>query len=135
MREGVGFMAMRIGVDLGGTKIEIAAPDGGGAMRHRERVDTPTGDYAATVEAIASLVEKAERSLDVTATVGVATPGALSLATGRMKNANSIVLNDRALKEDLEARPGREGRMGNDANCFALSGAVDRAARGAPIVF
>ncbi len=128
-------MVMRIGVDLGGTKIEIAALDDGGAMRHRERVDTPAGDYAATVEAIASLVEKAERSLDVTATVGVATPGALSLATGRMKNANSIVLNDRALKEDLEARLGREVRMANDANCFALSEAIDGAARGEPIVF
>ena len=126
---------MRIGVDLGGTKIEIAALDDGGAMRHRERVDTPAGDYAATVEAIASLVEKAERSLGAKATVGVATPGARSLVTGRMKNANSIVLNGRALKEDLEARLGREVRMANDANCFALSEAIDGAARGEPIVF
>src|SRR5258705_2306998 len=128
-------MVMRIGVDLGGTKIEIVALDREGAMRHRERVDTPAGDYAATVEAIASLVEKAERSLGAKATVGVATPGARSLVTGRMKNANSIVLNGRALKEDLEARLGREVRMANDANCFALSEAIDGAARGEPIVF
>jgi len=126
---------MRIGVDLGGTKIEIAALDRDGAIRHRERVDTPASDYAATVEAIASLVEKADRSLDVKATVGVATPGARSLVTGRMKNANSTWLNGRALKEDLEARLKREVRMANDANCFALSEAIDGAARGEPVVF
>ena len=128
-------MAMRIGVDLGGTKIEVIALDREGKTRHRERADTPVGDYAATVEALAALVEKVERSLGARATVGVATPGARSLVTGRMKNANSIVLNGRALKEDLESRLGREVRMANDANCFALSEAIDGAARGEPIVF
>src|SRR5258706_16428886 len=99
--KGVGFMVMRIGVDLGGTKIEIAALDDGGAMRHRERVDTPAGDYAATVEAIASLVERAERSLDVAATDGVETPGILSLVPSRMKQTKPSLLNRPAPKEDL----------------------------------
>ena len=126
---------MRIGIDLGGTKIELAALDAAGAMRMRRRVATPDGDYAATVEAVGALVEASEREMGATCTVGVATPGALSLATGRMKNANSTCLNGRALKQDLEARLGREVRMANDANCFALSEAVDGAAREAAVVF
>jgi len=125
----------RIGIDLGGTNIAAIALDRGGEVRHAHRVDTPVGDYEATVEAIAALVEGAERALQARATVGIAAPGARSLVTGRMKNANSTCLNDRALKEDLEARLAREVRLENDANCFALSEAVDGAARDAPVVF
>ena len=128
-------MQLRIGVDLGGSKIELAALDAAGAEHHRRRVATPAGDYRGTVEAIASLVEAAERELGATGTVGIATPGARSLATGRIKNANSTCLNDMPLKEDLERRLGRAVRMANDANCFALSEATDGAGRGAEIVF
>jgi fructokinase len=126
---------MRIGVDLGGTKIELAALDGGGAIELRRREPTPAGDYAATVEAIARLVESAEAELGERASVGVAMPGALSLADGRIKNANSTCLNGRPLREDLEERLDRPVRLANDANCFALSEAVDGAARDAEVVF
>ena len=128
-------MSLRIGVDLGGTKIEIAAFDAGGAVLARKRVDTPVGDYDATVETIASLVREVEGELAIEGTVGVATPGARSLATGLMKNCNSTCLNGRALQDDLEKRLGREVRLANDANCFALSEAVDGAGRDAEVVF
>ena len=128
-------MQLRIGVDLGGSKIELAALDAAGTERHRRRVPTPAGDYAATVEAIAALVEAAERELGATGTVGIATPGARSLATGLVKNANSTCLNGKPLKQDLERRLGRPVRMANDANCFALSEATDGAGRGAEVVF
>lgn len=126
---------LRIGVDFGGTKIELAALDASGAMRFRRRVSTPVGDYEATVESVGALVETAERELGATGTVGVATPGAVSAATGRIKNANSTCLNGRALREDLERRLGREVRFANDANCFALSEAMDGAARDVDLVF
>ncbi len=126
---------IRLGVDLGGTKTEIAALDAAHAVRFRRRVDTPRGDYDATVEAIGALVDAAEAQLGLRASVGVAMPGALSRATGLVKNANSTWLNGRALGRDLEARLGRPVRLANDANCFALSEAVDGAGRGAPIVF
>jgi fructokinase len=125
----------RIGVDLGGTKIEIAALDPAGAIRYRNRVATPAGDYDATLDAIARLVEGAERELNARGTLGIATPGARSLATGLIKNANSTCLNGRPLKEDLERRLDREIRIANDANCFALSEAVDGAGRDAEVVF
>ena len=125
----------RIGIDLGGSKIELAALDAAGAFVLRRRLPTPAGDYEATVEAVGSLVDAAERELGERASVGIATPGALSLATGRVKNANSTCLNGRALKQDLERRLGREVRLANDANCFALSEAIDGAARGARVVF
>ena len=128
-------MDWRIGVDLGGTKIELAALDATGAIRLRRRVPTPSGDYAATVAAIGALVDGAEAELGVHASVGVGTPGATSLATGRIKNANSTVLNGRPLREDLEARLGRPVRLANDANCFALSEATDGSAQGATSVF
>ena len=128
-------MSLRIGVDLGGTKTELAALDESGALRLRRRVATPAGDYEATVEAVGRLVDEAERELGRPASVGVATPGAISLASGRVKNANSTCLNGRALKQDLERRLGREIRIANDANCFALSEAVDGAAAGARVVF
>ena len=128
-------MRTRIGIDLGGTKIELAALDAAGAMRMRERVPTPVGDYAATVEAVGRLVDQAERELGPATSVGVATPGAISAATGLVKNANSTCLNGRPLKQDLERRLGREVRLANDANCFALSEAVDGAAADARVVF
>ena len=127
--------APKIGIDLGGTKIEIAAVQPDGSVTARRRVDTPVGDYAATVEAIAQLVVDMERGLGQECRVGIATPGARSLETGLMKNANSTCLNGKPLKEDLESRLGREIRMANDANCFALSEAVDGAARDAHVVF
>ena len=125
----------RIGIDLGGTKIEIAVLDERGEPVLRRRVPTPAGDYAATVEAIGRLVEEAERARGARGSVGVAMPGALSLATGLVKNANSTCLIGRPFQADLEARLGREVRLANDANCFALSEAVDGAGRGARVVF
>ncbi|HET9579843.1 MAG TPA: ROK family protein [Usitatibacter sp.] len=126
---------MRIGIDLGGTKIELAALDDAGAIVLRERIATPAGDYDGTLASVVALVQKAERQLGDKARVGIATPGAISLRSGRIKNANSTCLNGRALKQDLERRLDREVRMANDANCFALSEAVDGAARGADVVF
>ncbi len=126
---------MRIGVDLGGTKIELAALDESGAVCMRRRIATPIGHYPATIEAITTLVEGADAELGARASVGIAMPGAISLATGRVKNANSTCLNGQPLREDLERRLGREVRLANDANCFALSEAVDGAAQGAEIVF
>jgi fructokinase len=125
----------RIGVDMGGTKIEAVALDGSGAVRWRKRVATPAGDYDATVEHVARLVEDAERELGTTGSVGIAMPGTLSLATGLVKNANSTCLNGRTLKDDLERRLAREVRLANDANCFALSEAADGAGRGEEVVF
>lgn len=128
-------MAKRIGIDLGGTKTEIAVLDERGAVVHRQRVPTPQSSYEATLDAIVGLVGGAERELGAPGTVGMATPGAISLATGLIKNSNSTRLNGRPLKQDLEARLAREVRIANDANCFALSEAVDGAAREASIVF
>ena len=128
-------MGVRLGVDLGGTKVEIAALDAKGAIVERKRVDTPVGDYEATVDVIVNLVREIEANLGGQGSVGVATPGARSRATGLIKNANSTCLNGKPLKEDLERRLHREIRMANDANCFALSEAVDGAARDADVVF
>jgi fructokinase len=126
---------MRIGVDLGGTKIEAVALDASGAERWRQRVATPGGDYDATLQAVADLVRNAERALGVSdCRVGVGTPGAAS-ADGRLKNANSTCLNGRALQRDLEALLQRPLRIANDANCLALSEATDGAGAGAAVVF
>lgn len=126
---------MRIGVDLGGTKIEIIALGEDGATLARERMPTPAGDYEGTVRAIAGLVAGIERMLGRSGTVGVGTPGALSTQADVLKNSNSVVLNGKPLKRDLEQALGRPVRLENDANCFALSEAVDGAAAGAPVVF
>ena len=126
---------MRVGIDLGGTKIELGAIDDAGAIRLRQRVATPAGDYRGTVDAVCALVEEADTALGQRGTVGVATPGALSLVDGRIKNANSTCLNGKPLREDLERRLGRPVRLANDANCFALSEAIDGAACGASLVF
>ncbi len=126
---------MRIGVDLGGTKIEAVALGDDGGVRARERVQTPRDDYEATLEAIASLVLGIEQKTGARGSVGVGIPGALSPATRRVKNANSVWLNGQALDKDLERRLERPLRFANDANCFALSEATDGAAAGARVVF
>src|SRR5512133_3801189 len=126
---------MRIGIDLGGTKIEGIALDAKGAVLARRRVATPRGDYDATLEAIASLVLGFEQEVGRTGTVGVGMPGAISPATGLVKNANSTWLIGQPLDRDLAARLARPVRCANDANCFALSEAVDGAAAGARVVF
>ncbi len=125
---------MRIGVDLGGTKIAIAAIDEEGRERFRRRVASPRGDYPGTIALVASLVEEAERAAG-RATVGVGMPGAISPSSGLVKNANSTWLNGRPLREDLCRRLDREVRLANDANCFALSEAIDGAGAGHPVVF
>jgi fructokinase len=124
----------RIGIDLGGTKIEIIALDPQGAECFRKRVATPRGDYAGTVAAIAALVRDAEAVVGP-ATVGIGMPGTISPATGLVKNANSTWLNGQPLARDIVRALQREVRLANDANCFALSEAVDGAAAGQPIVF
>jgi fructokinase len=126
---------MRIGVDLGGTKIEAIALVDGGDVRARERVPTPQGDYDATLDAITRLVVGIEKSAGASGTVGIGIPGALSPATGRVKNANSVWLNGQILDKDLERLLERPLRFANDANCFALSEATDGAAAGAQVVF
>ena len=126
--------SLRIGIDLGGTKIEGIALDGSREAA-RIRVDTPRDDYAATLEAIASVVADLERRAGARGTVGVGIPGTLSPATGLVKNANSVWLLGKPLEVDLEARLGREVRIANDANCFTVSEAADGAARGADVVF
>ncbi len=126
---------MRIGIDLGGTKIEGIALDDRGHELVRRRVPTPRGDYAGTVAAIAALVSEIERQTGQRGSVGVGMPGALSRVTGRVKNANSTCLNDQPLEADLAAALARDVRLANDANCFALSEATDGAGVGARVVF
>ncbi|HVF63750.1 MAG TPA: ROK family protein [Casimicrobiaceae bacterium] len=127
----------RIGIDLGGSKTEIIALDAAGQALLRRRVATPQGDYEATLETIAGLVATAEAELrcEGGASIGVGTPGALSRATGLMRNCNSTWLNDRPLPVDLSRRLGRAVAIANDANCFALSEATDGAAANADCVF
>jgi predicted NBD/HSP70 family sugar kinase len=125
----------RIGIDLGGTKIEALALDSKVREVFRKRVPTPRGDYAATVSAVTELVEKIDSSLHAKGTVGVGIPGALSRATGLVKNANSTWLIGKPLKQDLEKMLNREIKIENDANCFALSEAIDGAGKGATVVF
>lgn len=126
---------MRIGIDLGGTKIEGIALGDDGAVLWRRRVATPAGDYDGTLAAIRNLVATAEHALDQPGSVGIATPGAVSPATGLLKNSNSVALNGRPLDRDLERALGRPVRLENDANCFAVSEAADGAAAGARVVF
>ena len=133
-----GAGAPRLGIDLGGTKIEILALDAGGAELLRRRVAAPRDDYAATLAAIVALVADAERELGVAAgvaSVGVGTPGSRSPRTGLLRGSNSVWLNGRPIREDLEARLGRPVAVANDANCFALSEATDGAGAGAMAVF
>ena len=125
-----------LGIDLGGTKIEIAALGTDGRFLLRERCATPQGDYRATLRAIRALVRQAEASLGAAGlSVGMGIPGSLSPVTGRVRNANSTVLNGQPLLQDLQALLGRPLRLENDANCLALSEATDGAGAGAEVVF
>ena len=125
---------MRIGIDLGGTKIEAIAIEGTTELLRR-RMSVPRGDYEATVTAVRDLVTAIECELGATGTVGIGIPGAISAVTGLVKNANSTWLIGRPLDRDLERALGRQVRVMNDANCFALSEATDGAAQGAHTVF
>jgi fructokinase len=126
---------MRLGIDLGGTKIEIVAleRDGRELLRHRTR--TPHTDYESTIRAIAGLVHETEAKLGQTGTLGVAIPGAISQKTGLVKNANSTMLIGHPLDKDLQAALSRPVRVANDANCFTLSESVDGAGKGRDVVF
>jgi len=126
---------MRIGIDLGGTKIEVMALQDDGSILMRHRVSTPAGNYPAIVDAIADLVGHAEQKTGLKGTIGVASPGAISPKTGLIKNANSTALNGQPLDRDLIEKLGREIRLENDANCLALSEAVDGAVANANVVF
>jgi fructokinase len=123
-------MGLRIGIDLGGTKIEALALDAVGREVFRKRIPSPRGDYAATISAISFLASEIGEG-----SVGIGIPGALSQVTGSVKNANSTWLIGKPLKEDLEKALGRPVRLENDANCFALSEATDGAGKGAAVVF
>ncbi len=126
---------MRIGIDWGGTKIEGVALGAGGAVLARRRIPTPQGDYEACIRAAAGLVRDLEAETGATGSVGIGIPGAISPATGLVKNANSTWLNGRPLDRDMEAALGRPVRVENDANCLAVSEAVDGAGAGAGIVW
>jgi fructokinase len=125
----------RFGIDLGGTKTEIVGLDDAGTEVLRRRLPTPRDDYQETLNMIATLVRDAEVTLGRRGSVGIGTPGSLSPATGLLRGSNSVCLNGKPIKVDLEARLGREVRIANDANCFALSEATDGAARGAEVAF
>ncbi|MBA3555071.1 MAG: ROK family protein, partial [Gemmatimonadales bacterium] len=125
---------MRIGIDLGGTKIEAIGLDGDGRVAIRRRVATPR-DYGGTLDAIARLVAEIEAGAGRTGNVGLGIPGVVSHATGLVKNANSTWLIGRPLRADLEARLARRVRVANDANCFTLSEAIDGAGQGLETVF
>jgi len=126
---------IRIGVDLGGTKIEILAIDCDGRELARHRVPTPRHDYAGSIKLMADLVARLERETGRSGTVGVAIPGSISAVTGLIKNANSVWLNGKPLDQDLSAAMQREVRCVNDANCLAVSEATDGAGAGAAVVF
>src|SRR2546430_9612313 len=127
-RRGRRMTALRIGIDLGGTKIEAAALDDRGALHLRQRVPTPVGDYAGTIAAIAALVARIEYEIGPGASVGIAIPGTIVAATGLVKNANSVWLTGQPLGRDVETALGRRVRFAKDANCLAPS----EAAAGAP---
>lgn len=127
---------MRIGIDLGGTKIEGIVIDDAGSELHRLRQPTPVNDgYFAVIDTIVSMVSKLEATLNKNCKIGVGTPGAISSRTGCLKNANTASLNGKQIKEDLEYRLNREIKIENDANCFTLSEAIDGAAQDYGVVF
>jgi fructokinase len=126
---------IRLGIDLGGSKIEIVALDEAGSELVRRRVPTPAGDYRGVIAAVAQLVVRVEREIGAQGSVGIGTPGSISHATGLLRGSNSVCLNGQPIRRDLERALGREIRITNDANCFALSEATDGAAAGAEVVF
>lgn len=130
---------MRIGVDLGGTKIEAVVLSPSGEVAARHRVPTPQGDYDGILQAICALVDEVQRQASVSSDevlpVGIGMPGSLSPATGLVRNSNSVVLNGRAFDRDIAQALGRAVRVANDANCFALAEAQSGAGQGAEIVF
>lgn len=126
---------MRIGIDLGGTKIEVIALADDGQELFRKRVSTPRHDYQQTIEAIAGLVFDAEAATGQKGSVGIGIPGTISPFTGKVKNANSVWLNSQPLDKDLAALLDRPVRIANDANCLAVSEATDGAGAGAKVVF
>jgi fructokinase len=126
---------MKLGIDLGGTKIEIIALDDNGSELLRRRVPTPGGNYPAILQTIAALLHDAESELGQQGSLGIGTPGTLSRATNCLKNSNSVALNGQPLLQDLESLLQRKVKISNDANCFALSEATDGAGAGAEVVF
>ena len=126
---------IRIGVDLGGTKIEFVALERDGTELHRHRIATPRFDYEATVRAVAEAVAGIEKKIERNATVGMGIPGTISTKTGLVKNANSTWLNGKQFDKDLSRALGREVRCANDANCLAVSEATDGAGAGKHVVF
>jgi fructokinase len=128
-------MALRLGVDLGGTKIEAAALDPGGRELLRKRVPTPHAGYDIALQTLAEFIAGMEREAGERCNVGVGMPGTIAPRSGRVVNAYNTPFNGRRLKADLELKLQREVRFANDANCFALSEAIDGAARGAEVVF
>lgn len=133
--EAMADLEMRIGIDLGGTKIEALAIGGDGVELMRYRIDTPRDDYFGTVRAMASLVTRIEEETGAKGTVGAGIPGTISGRTGLVKNANSTWLNGQPLQKDLSDALGRPVRIANDANCLAVSEATDGAAAGKEVVF
>ncbi|MCK5295780.1 MAG: ROK family protein [Alphaproteobacteria bacterium] len=128
-------MSLRIGIDLGGTKIEIIAIERDGTELIRERVSTPKGSYDKTIQTIKELVDSVEKKLERKGSVGIGIPGAISPATGLIKNANSTWLNGKAFDKDLAIAMNRQIKIANDADCFALSEATDGAGKGAATVW
>ncbi len=125
----------RTGIDLGGTKIEIVVLGQEGQTVFEKRIPTPAPDYQATLAALRDLVEEADRAAGTRTSVGMGTPGSISPTTGRLRNSNSVWMNGMPLADDVKAAMGREVRLANDANCFALSEATDGAGQGARSVF
>lgn len=127
---------LRLGIDFGGTKTEIIGLDAhNGKELYRKRIPTARNDYPKTLKSFKGLIDEAETNLGMTGTIGMGIPGSISRDTGTVKNSNSVWMNGKPLKEDLEKMMGREIRMQNDANCFAVSEATDGAAQGADVVF
>ena len=126
---------IRLGIDLGGSKIEIVALAPDGSERFRRRVPTPQDGYLPVLDAIAGLVAAADAAVGARGSIGIGTPGSISRATGLLRGSNSIYLNDKPVGADLERRLGRAVRITNDANCFALSEAADGGGAGAETVF
>ncbi len=126
---------MRVGIDLGGTKIEGIALSDAGEELFRQRIATPQGDYAAILKSISALINQIEAEVAEKGSIGICTPGSLSPSTGLMRNSNSVCINGKPLLTDIQAQLQRDVRIANDANCFALSEAVDGAASDASVVF